>query len=247
MILYPTIELLQRRCVSLNRGQLGEQSTWHVDPVEKARGFAADGAEWMHVTDIDGLLGRQTNDDLLELIIRKAGIPVQLGGGFRTRDAVERWIDRGAGRIVLSTLAVQNPGLVKQIIKYHPDQIVLAVDIRKGRVMVDGWRQESAIAPADFIAAFDDLPLAGVLITDIDADMGEVDGQIGMIAGLAEGLRAHVIACGVVRSLDDVTRLKYAPGIDGAIVGRALFRRDLDLRQALEVARPTPEPVAGFL
>ncbi len=246
MIIYPTIELLNGRCVTLNKGRLDEPMIWHVDPVETARGFAAAGASWMQVTDFDGLDGGTVNNDLLEEIIRAAGIPVVLGGGFRTRDQVERWIDLGAARIVIGTLAARDPALVRELAKYYPDQIVLSVDVWQGHVMTEGWRSQSAFEPAAFIAEFADAPLAGIIITDVDSDIEDTDAQIGLISGLAQEAKAPVVASGVVRSVDDIARLKYVPNIAGAIVGRALFRKTVDLAEALDTAKASPEPVATF-
>ncbi|WP_101068954.1 1-(5-phosphoribosyl)-5-[(5-phosphoribosylamino)methylideneamino] imidazole-4-carboxamide isomerase [Roseovarius salinarum] len=247
MIIYPTLELHKGKCVSLTRGRLEEPVIWHVDPVETARGFAEAGASWMHVTDIDALLGEGDNADLIEEIIRAAGIPVQLGGGFRSRERVEDWIDRGAGRIVIGTMAAHDPDLVRELAKLHPDQIVLAVDIFEGHVMTEGWRSRSAFTPEDYVKAFDSAPLAGIIVTDIDADIEETDGALGVISGLAAETRHPVIARGTVRSVDDVARLKYVPNISGTLIGRALLARDVDLAEALEMARPEPEPTADFL
>jgi len=246
MMIFPTIEIQTGRCVMLDKGKLDAATIWHVDPVETARGFAEDGAEWMHLTDFDAVEGRDSNSALVEEIIRAAGIPVQLGGGFRSRDHVETWIDKGAGRIVVGTLAARNPELVRELEKYYPDQIVLAVDVWQGQVMTEGWRSTSAFTPTDFIAAFDDAPLAGVIVTDIDSDIDETDAQLGLIAGLAKEARAPVIASGVVRSADDIARLKYIPDISGALLGRALFRKTISLTEALTAARRASEPVAGF-
>ena len=246
MLIYPTLELQNGRCVSLDRGRLEEAMVWHVDPVETARGFAAAGAEWMHLTDFDGIEGSDRNSELVEEIILAAGIPVQLGGGFRSRDGVERWIDKGAGRIVIGTLAAQDPALVKQIAKYHPDQIVLAVDVWKGQVMTEGWRTSSAFTPEGFIAEFDGVPLAGIIVTDIDSYAGNVEAPLGLISGLAQHSRTPVIASGVVQTVDDIARLKYLYNVSGALVGRALFRKTVDLAEALKVARPGPERVAEF-
>lgn len=245
-MIYPTIEIQHGRCVSLEKGRLDEATIWHVDPVETANGFAAAGAEWMHLTDFDAVEGRDENSALVEEIIRAAGIPVQLGGGFRSRESVERWIDKGAGRIVIGTMAAHNPTLVRELAEHHPDQIVLAVDVWRGQVMTEGWRTSSALTPDSFIAAFGDTPFAGIIITDIDSDMDEVDAQLGLIAGLAAHARSQVIASGVVRSIDDIARLTYVPNISGALVGRALFRKAVDLGEALAVAQPGPEPVAEF-
>lgn len=248
MILYPTLEIMNGKCVSLKRGRLEEPVLWHIDPLATARRFAEAGAEWLHVTDINRLLGNAgDNSDLIEEIISAAGIPVQLGGGFRSREAVERWIDKGAGRIVIGTMAVYYPDLVKELAKLHPDQIILSLDIYQGRLMTDGWRSPSAFTPEAFLAEFDRAPLAGVIVTDIDAYIAdEPDGSMGVIAGLAKGTRHPVIASGIVRSIDDVSRLHYIPGISGAVIGRALMTKDVDLADALDVARATPEPTAEF-
>ena len=246
MMIYPTIEIQHGRCVTLDKGRLDQATIWHVDPVETARGFAAAGAEWMHVTDFDAVEGRNENSDLIEEIIRAAGIPVQLGGGFRNRDSVERWIDKGLGRIVIGTLAARDPDLAMELAKYYPDQIVLAVDVWRGQVMTEGWRTASALTPEAFTAAFGDTPFAGVIITDIDSDIDDTDAQLGLIAGLASQARSPVIANGVVRSIDDIARLTYVPNISGTLVGRALFQKTVDLSEALTVARPGSEPVAEF-
>jgi len=247
MMIYPTIELQQGRCVTLDKGRLDAPMIWHVDPVETARGFSAAGAQWMHLTDFDAVEGRDENAALTEEIIRAVGIPVQLGGGFHSRERVEHWIDKGAGRIVIGSLATRDPVLVQELARSHPDQIVLAVDVWQGQIMADGWRNASAFAPADFIAAFGAAPFAGIIITDIDSDMDEVDAQLGLISGLAATARAPVIASGVVHGPDDIARLKYIPNIAGALVGRALFRKTIDLADALAMAQPQPEVLADLI
>jgi len=247
MIIYPTMELQNGRCVTLDRGRLDAPMIWHVDPVETARGFAAAGAEWMHLTDFDAVEGGGGNAELVEEIIRAAGIPVQMGGGMRSREVAERWIDKGAGRIVIGTWAAREPEAVRELARYHPDQIVLAVDVWQGQVMTEGWRTASAFTPERFIEAFGDAPFAGIVVTDVDSDMEDVEAQLGLISGLAQKARAPVIASGVVRNADDIARLKYIHNIAGVLVGRALFRKTLDLAEALQVAQPGPEPVAEFL
>ena len=247
MILYPTLDLSNGRCVSLSRGRLDQAEVWHVDPVETARSWVDAGAQWMHVTDFDRVQGSDHNADLVQTLIRSVGIPVQLGGGFRSAELVADWIDRGAGRIVVSTLAVRDSQAVKALAKRYPDQIVLSVDVWNGRVMLDGWRQESAFKPQDLIREFNDAPLAAVIVTDIASDLEDRDAQLGVVSGLAATARAPVIASGVVRTGDDVSRLKYVPNIAGALVGRALLRKTLDFGDALAIAQPVPEPVAEFL
>lgn len=247
MILYPTIELMNGRCVSLVRGRIEEPSIWHVDPLAKAREFAQAGAEWMQVTDLDAVEGSTRNRELVLRIIRGAGIPVQLGGGFRTRDRIEEWIDLGAGRIVVSTLAAQNPHLVKEIADHHPDQIVLSVDVWKGHVLTHGWRTESSFTPEAFIDAFAGTPFAAVVVTDIDYDLDESDAALGVVSRIAKRCKAPVIASGIVRTVDDVSRLRLLGEVSGAIVGRALFNRTIDLKEALKEARPGREHQAAFI
>ncbi len=244
MMIYPTMELRQGRCVTLDKGRLDSAMLWHVDPVETARGFAAAGAEWMHITDFDAIEGEDGNAELIEEIIRSAGIPVQLGGGMRSREAIEYWIDKGVGRVVVGTLAARDPELVKELAKHHPDQIVLAVDVWQGQVMTEGWRSSSAFTPESFIEAFAGTPFAAIIVTDIDSDMEDVEAQLGLIAGVAEKAKSPVVASGVVRSVDDISRLTYIPNIAGVLVGRALYRKTVDLAEALAVAQPGPEPVA---
>ncbi len=135
MILYPMIELLDGRCVSLFRGRIDEPHIWHVDPVAKAKSFAKAGAAWLHITDFDAMSGDERNTDLIREIIRTAGISVQMGGGFRSLERIAEWIDHGAGRIVVGTLALHQPDMVKEAAKLFPDQIVLAVDVFEGFVV----------------------------------------------------------------------------------------------------------------
>ncbi|NDW47617.1 HisA/HisF-related TIM barrel protein [Ruegeria sp. PrR005] len=246
MIIYPTMELQKGRCVSLDRGRLETPMLWHVDPIATVERWAKAGAEWMHLTDLDAAAGQPGNDALVEEIIRKAEIPVQLAGGMRSRERIEHWIDKGAGRIVIGTLAAREPAMVKDLAKRHPDQIVLTVDVWQGYVMTDGWRSQSAYTPEAFIDAYAGTPFAAIVVTDIDSDVGEVEARLSMIARVAEHSRTPVIASGVVRTVDDISRLAYVPNIAGALVGRALFRKTVELDEALRIASDAHEPVAPF-
>lgn len=247
MIIYPTIELQNGRCVSLVRGRLEEPQIWHMDPVDRALEYAQAGAEWLQVTDLDAIAGEGDNEDLICEIIRKAGIPVQVAGGVRSRERLTEWIERGAGRVTVGTLAVRDPDQFKALAYQNPDQVVLAVDVYQGRVMTDGWRSPAAFTPEAFLEAFSGSPLAGVLVTDIDNDIEDGDASLGLISGLAEACRWPVIASGLAQSLDDISRLKYVRNVSGAIVGRALLRKRFTLEEALELAAAPLEPTAEFL
>ena len=247
MIIYPTIQLMAGRCVSLRRGRLEEAEHWDPDPVEISKSFADAGAEWMQVTDLDAVSGNDCNLSLVSEIIRKVGIPVQVAGGFRTQDRVDRALDMGAARIVMGTIAVRHPDWVKAMAKYHPDQIVLSVDVWRGQVMTDGWREACAISPAALIEEFEGYPLAAIKITDIDNDLDATEASIGMISRLAETSRSPVIAAGLVHSIHDISRLKFVPNIAGAVIGRALVRGTVNLKDALKVAAEAKGKVAEFI
>ncbi len=247
MILYPMIELLDGRCVSLFRGRTDEPHIWHLDPVAKAKSFAKSGAEWLQITDFDAMSGDERNADLIREIILTAGIPVQLGGGFRSLERIAEWIDHGAGRIIVGTLALHQPELVKEAAKLYPDQIVLAVDVSDGLVVSDGWREKSAFTPSAFLKAFEDDPFAAIIVTDIDAGFGDAEDSIALIAQLAGEAKTQVIARGLSRTLDDLSRLNYVPFVSGAVIGRALFDGSFDFEAALEVVKSEVGKRAQFI
>ena len=242
MIIYPTIQLKNGRCVTLRRGRVDEPQVWHVNPVDTARGFAAAGAEWVHVTDIDALIGEgDDNSELIVEIIRHAGIAVQVGGGIRSLERVREWAELGAGRVVVGTLAAFNSYVVKQAAKLFPDQIVVAVDVWKESAMIHGWRKPGAIKPLDFVKAYDSIPLAAMLITDIDANIESAESSLALFEALGPVATSPVIASGVVRTLDDIERLKRIKCVSGAIVGDALFNKSITVEDALAAAQPKVE------
>lgn len=247
MFVCPVIELQAGRCVSLRHGLLEQPEIWHVDPVAKAAAFADAGAGQLHVTDLDAVAGAGTNRDLITRIIRETPLSVQVAGGIRTRERVSEWLDQGASRVVVGTAAVLDPAMLHAAAKYHPDAVLLAVDVFRGRVMSRGWRETSAFEPVAFVGHFDSAPLAGIIVTDIDADTGDADATLSLVHQVADATRLPVIASGMVRGLDDISRLKYAGRVAGALVGRALFRRRIDLAEALAVAGARSERRAEFI
>ena len=162
-------------------------------------------------------------NDAVQRRNRTAGVPVQLGGGFRSAARVDEWFALGAERIVIGTLGVQMPTVVKELVTRHPGKIALAVDVWKGKVLVDGWRTSSAYTPEGLIDAYGTTPFAAIIVTDVDADTAGTEASYSMLATLADLVKVPVIASGAVRTVDDVARLKFASHIAGALVGRALF------------------------
>ncbi len=248
MDLIPTIQLQSGHCVTLTRGRVEEPTIWHVDPVTKAQEFAGAGVNWIQVTDLDAVTGKGENGAIIEDVIQHAGVAVQVAGGIATMDRVAHWANKGAGRIVIGSAAVTNPDFLKEAAKYYPDQIVLAVDIYEGRVAIDAWRITTAFEPQDFINEFARVPLAAIKITDVHSDIGDVEGALGLICGIAENSRTPVIAGGLVNNNDDVARLKYVGSISSALIGRALFEKTVDLDEAIAIAaHDASEEVAEFV
>jgi len=246
MQITPVIELLNGQCVSRPAGSEAEPTRWEGDPVEIACRFAEEGATWLRVTDRNAALGGETNDGVIDAIIRQAGIPVELGGGLRSRQRIESWIDRGVGRIVVSTLAVWEPDHVAALAKYHPDQIVLALDLWQGKVVTHGRKETCAITPEELLAFYLPVPLAGIAVTSLGA-VEDVEARIAAVATLAKSARAPIFADGIVNTSDDLSRLTYVPGIAGVLLGDPLHRGVLDLPQALEIATRGAAPVAEFI
>lgn len=240
MDLIPVIQLQNGHCVTLKSGRVEEPTIWHVDPVAKAKEFISAGASWIHVTDMDGVTREGENTDLITEITRTCGGSVQVGGGFATMDHIANAVEYGAGRIVIGSAAVTNPQFLEQAAKYYPDQIVLSVDVYQGQVTIDGWRNQTAFQPADFIDQFKNAPLAAILITDVAKEVGQSpDGSIGMVSALAHDLRAPVIGGGLIDNLDDVARLAYGHQVDAALIGRPLYEKAMEFSEAVATLAPS--------
>ena len=229
MIIYPVLQLLDGKCVSLERGEIAKPIIWHIDPLEKAKEFVKAGASWIHVTDINGLNCDNSNDEIIQDLIRQVGISIQLGGGIRSLSQAELWIERGAGRIIIGTLAVSQPFIVKEIAKLYPDQVVISLDIYKGKVMIQGWREYGVINPEDFIHSYKNIPLAGIVITDVDASVDEFESTLEQLESLANIASSPVIASGVIQKQGDFERLTPVHNVQGVLVGQAIYNRRVNL------------------
>ena len=247
MEIIPLIELKDGKVVSLNQGRLDEPSIWHVDPVQKCAEYSANGASFIQVTDFDAVAGAGDNSKLIDEIILSSGCSVQIGGGVASMAQVENLVDRGAARVVIGTAAVSNPDFVHEAAKFYPDQIVLAIDVYQGKVMSTGWQTPSQYDPEEFLSYFQNDPLAAVIITDIDADLEQSDDQLALVTKMAQLSNAPVFARGMCRRLDDISRLKYVPYVQGAMVGRALLEKSIVLSDALAVASAQLEKTAEFI
>lgn len=226
MIVYPAIDLKDGVCVRLIQGDLDQATVFNDDPASQAGSFDQAGFPWVHVVDLNGAVeGRPVNQEAVAAIIAATGQPVQLGGGIRDQAQVERWLDAGISRVVLGTLALRDPDLVKTLCARHPGQIAVGIDAREGMVAVEGWTETSGVSAVDLALMFEDAGVAAIIYTDIERDGTMTGPNVQATASLAEALSTPVIASGGVSSLNDLKALKLieGAGVEGVIVGRAFY------------------------
>ncbi len=239
MILFPAIDLKDGQCVRLKKGLMHEATVFNDDPAAQARAFAALGADWLHVVDLDGAFaGEGRNVAAVEAIVAAFPGKVQLGGGIRSRDSIERWIALGVERVVMGTAALEDPALVREAAAAHPARIVVAVDAKGGMVATRGWADVSTLAVADLAKRFEDAGVAALLFTDVGRD-GMLKGvNLEATVELAQATTLPVIASGGVADIRDIEALKANAhhGIEGVICGRAIYDGRLTLGDALRMA-----------
>jgi phosphoribosylformimino-5-aminoimidazole carboxamide ribotide isomerase len=240
MILFPAIDLKDGECVRLEQGDMQRATVFNTDPADQARRFAADGFEWLHVVDLNGAFaGRSVNGDAVATILGAVDIPVELGGGVRDMAAIDAWLDKGIARVILGTVAVSDPGLVRAAAKRHPGRVAVGIDARGGRVAVRGWADVTEMDAVELGKRFEDAGVAAIIYTDIDRD-GILKGlNIAATLKLAGAVSIPVIASGGLASLADIERLLQPDCaiLEGAISGRALYDGRLDGREALRLIR----------
>jgi phosphoribosylformimino-5-aminoimidazole carboxamide ribotide isomerase len=237
MIIYPDLEIRKGKLVNLQRNRMDSPLIYDLDPVQTAKDLAAQGAEWLHVIDLDAVFNQGDNTSLITEMIRKTSCPVQVGGGIRSLDKVHRWMEAGADRVVIATAAVKYPHFVKQAANAYPDSVVVSIDARGGRVAIEGWTEATDFTPVEFARQFESSGLAALIYTDIDRDENHPESSMAHTTELAAKVRVPVIASGVVRTLDDISTLTYLPNIAGVITSRALFGGAFALPEAIAIAR----------
>ena len=238
MILYPAIDLKDGNCVRLLRGEMEAATVFGTDPAAQARAFQDAGAEWLHLVDLNGAFaGRPVNAAAVEAILAATQIPAQLGGGIRDLATIENWLSKGLSRVILGTVAVEDPDLVRQAATAFPGQIAVGIDARGGRVATRGWATETNVMATDLARQYEDAGVAAIIYTDIDRDGAMGGPNIAATEALARAVNIPVIASGGVSSLDDLRALAQTQVIAGAISGRALYDGAIDLGQALALLK----------
>jgi len=239
MILYPAIDLKDGQCVRLLHGDMDKATVFNASPADQAAQFVKDGFEWLHVVDLNGAVqGESMNAEAVNAILKSVSIPVQLGGGIRNLKAVERWIEAGVTRVILGTIAVRDPDLVKTAARRWPEQIAVAVDVRDGKVAVDGWTGASNLDPIELSKRFEDAGVAALIITDIGRDGAMTGVNVDAVGALADAVSIPVIASGGVASVEDIRLLQARPGVKiaGAVLGRSLYNGAIRPAEVLAVA-----------
>lgn len=240
--LFPAIDLKDGQAVRLRRGEMAEATVYADDPAEQASAFAAAGFAWLHVVDLDGAFaGRPANAAAVRRILAATPSPVQLGGGIRTIAAIESWLGEGVARVILGSVAVKDPGLVREACRLFPRRVVLGIDARAGPrgflVATEGWAETSDLAADDLARRFADAGAAAIVFTDIERDGMLAGANLAATRALAEAVPGTpVIASGGVAAVEEIPALREA-GLAGAILGRALYDGRVQPEAALRAAR----------
>jgi phosphoribosylformimino-5-aminoimidazole carboxamide ribotide isomerase len=240
MILFPAIDLKDGQCVRLKLGDMREATVYNSDPAGQARAFEAQGFEWLHLVDLNGAFaGSPVNGRAVEAILDATRLPVQLGGGIRDLAQIEAWLMKGIRRVILGTLALRQPVLVREACKLFPGRIAVGIDARAGRVAVEGWAETSELTAIELAKHFADAGVSAIIFTDIDRD-GILKGlNIESTLDLARAVPIPVIASGGLASMEDIRRLCEPDCrlLEGAITGRALYDGRIDVTKALRLMR----------
>jgi len=240
MILFPAIDLKDGQCVRLKLGDMEQATIFNDNPAAQAKRFEAQGFEWLHLVDLNGAFeGRPVNARAVEEILKAISIPVQLGGGIRDLATIERWLSRGVTRVILGTIALRNPDIVREACKEFPGEIVVGIDAKAGHVAVEGWGESSSLTAIELGKRFEDVGVSAIVFTDIDRD-GILKGiNFEKTLELANSVNIPVIASGGLASIKDVERLLEPDCaiLEGAISGRAIYDGRLDPQAALKLIR----------
>lgn len=238
MIIYPAVDIQDGQCVRLKQGRAEESTVYYPDPYEAAAHWVSEGAQWLHVVDLDGAFsGVSRNDDAIKRIV-SLGVPVQVGGGIRNMDRIRILMDMGVNRVILGTAAVENPDLVRDAVKAYGDAIAVGIDAKDGHVATRGWQEVSEMQAVPLAARMKEMGVTTVIYTDIARDGMLTGPNTAAMAEMVRGSGLSVIASGGVSGLEDI-RLLLNTGVTGVIVGKALYARRFSLGDAIALTEGT--------
>lgn len=236
MIIYPAIDMKDGKCVRLLRGDFSKATIFNNSPAEQAKAFVGAGFKWLHLVDLDGAVeGRPVNESAVKEVLNTVNIPVQLGGGIRSIAQVEAWLDAGISRVILGTVALKNPDMVREAAKRYPGKVAVGIDAKQGMVAVEGWLEKSSVSAMELAQRFEDAGVSAIIYTDIARDGALLGPNIEETALLAATLSIPVILSGGVSSEADLKAIaEYSKrNIEGVIIGRALYESTITAEEAL--------------
>lgn len=237
MIILPAIDIKDGQCVRLTKGDFATVEKVAEDPMETALRFRSAGADWIHMVDLDGAKeGSLKNSDVFLAVAQKSGLKVEIGGGIRTMESIDYYLDKGISRVILGSAAISNPELVKAAAKQYGDRIAVGIDARNGMVSADGWLNDSNINYIDLAKRMEDIGVKYIIFTDISKD-GTLSGpNLEQLSCINEAVRCDIIASGGIHTLEDIKALKEM-GLYGAICGKSIYKGTLSLQEAVDCCK----------
>ena len=237
MIIFPAIDLYEKKAVRLYKGDYSQMTVYSTDPLGVAKGFKEKGADYIHMVDLEGAKdGSTPNFKVVEEIAKNSGLKVEIGGGIRSEETVERYLDAGVMRVILGTAALNDRAFLEKVCAKHGERIAVGADLMDGKVAVKGWLETSDVTGMDFCAQMENLGIRTIICTDISRDGAMRGTNRELYKLLSEKFTMDIVASGGVSTLDDIKALREMD-LYGAIVGKAIYTGDIDLKEAIEVAR----------
>ena len=237
MIIFPAIDLYDKKAVRLFKGDYNQMTVYSKNPLEVAKGFKTAGAEYIHMVDLEGAKdGTTPNFDIVASVAKESGLKVEIGGGIRSEETVKKYIDAGVMRVILGTAALNDRQFLESVCKKYGDKIAVGADLKDGQVAVKGWLETSNVSGMDFLAQMESLGVKTVICTDISRDGAMRGTNRELYRELSEKFSMDIVASGGVSTLDDIKALREM-NLYGAIVGKAIYTGDIDLSEAIEVAK----------
>src|SRR5210317_1642048 len=240
--LYPAIDIKNGKCVRLLFGDMDKETVYNIDPLDQALWFVDQGAEWLHIVDLDGAVkGEQVNTTSILKILKtlQNKVKIQIGGGIRSKEKIDFWLGNLADRVILGTLALENTSFVNNLSQEYFKKIIIGADVRNGMIASHGWEKQSDIAAIDLLRKLDQSLVSSVIYTDISKD-GSMQGvSLDQTINFAKQISHPVIASGGVSSLNDIVKLheNFSNGIEGVVIGRALYDKKFTFEEALYAIR----------
>ncbi|MBE7033650.1 MAG: 1-(5-phosphoribosyl)-5-[(5-phosphoribosylamino)methylideneamino]imidazole-4-carboxamide isomerase [Ruminococcaceae bacterium] len=237
MLIFPAIDLYDKKAVRLFKGDYNQMTVYSENPLEVAKGFKKAGAEYIHMVDLEGAKdGTTPNFDIVAAVAKESGLKVEIGGGIRSEETVKKYIDAGVMRVILGTAALNDRQFLESVCKKYGDKIAVGADLKDGQVAVKGWLETSDVSGMDFLSEMESLGVKTVICTDISRDGAMRGTNRELYRELSEKFSMDIVASGGVSTLDDIKALRKM-NLYGAIVGKAIYTGDIDLSEAIEVAK----------